>query len=124
MCELIGSCSLEIEINGRSTPKDEFCIGEYVTFICNLPGVQNFKWKLPGFIEGADGTVGGKVPTVTNTNYNLTATLGKSTLELLVFPGLHNVDILCAESAINTTNKLVQPLRILGKNHFIVIHVV
>ena len=43
-----------------------FCIGEYVTFICNLPGVQNFKWKLPGFIEGADGAVVGNVPTVTN----------------------------------------------------------
>ena len=69
--------------------------------------MQNFKWKLLGFIEGADGAVGGKVPTVTNTNFNFTATLGKSTLELLVFPELHNLDILCAESTINTTNKLV-----------------
>ena len=71
MCELIGSCSLDIEINGQSTARDQFCIGEYVTFICNLLGVQNFKWKLPGFIEGADGAVGGKVPTVTNTNLTL-----------------------------------------------------
>ena len=42
----------------------------------------------------------------------------KSTLQVIAFRGLNNINISCAESAFNTCNIFVQHVEILGMNKF------
>ena len=90
-------------------------------FECSITGVQHFYWIVPGLLEGNRGTVGGLVPTTSFNNFDLTATVGRSTLEVVAFAGLNGLNISCEESVLNSTKIIVQPVGILGKNHFIVI---
>ena len=72
---------------GRQLLGQNFCVGEHVKFECNIPGVQNFVWFVPRFIEGNSGLIGGVVPTAMVNNFNLAATSGRSMLEVVAFAG-------------------------------------
>ena len=91
-----------------------------MTFLCNIPEVHHFAWCVPGYLENQRGLIGGRFPIEIVDQFTLTAAIGSSTLQVIAFRGLNNINISCAESAFNTSNIFVQHVEILGMNKFFI----
>ena len=111
---------LEVWRNGELTSGSEFCIGDNLTFTCNISNIVTYVWTVTGLVIGNDGTATvGFVATTREINgltYTLVATSNGqssvSTLNFTVSNLLNERSIVCGGVRISRTES--QVVNILG----------
>ena len=116
------TATLVVHVNGMSTNRTQFCIGEVLTFVCSLGNIRLFKWTVGSLISGTDRLIGVAGGGATTTSifeiFNITAssigTNAISSLQVAAFPGLNGTLVTCANPSDSTQNQSVT-LIVLGK---------
>ena len=115
------AATLVVQVNGMSTNRTQFCIGEVLTFVCSLENIRTFNWRV-GSLIGVIGWFGvpGEGATY-NWRFKMfnitTAASGTntiSTLQVAAFPGLNGTLVTCA-NAIISAQKQSGIVVVLGK---------
>ena len=111
--------TLDIQIDGMATNRQEFCVGEVLTFVCPLENVGSFQWTIPEFLNISNGVItvggGGTLNMETLGFFMLTAegfgSNTRSTLQVAAFNGLS--EVVCTNS-INPSQSLSGTVKVLG----------
>ncbi len=116
----MGQAALGIQSNGATTSQTQFCTGDELVFTCTL-AMSGYDWVALPFLNGTpDNERIALNTTKTVGNFTLSASGSgsgrRSTLQLILFPGLNGVNILYRESGGDPNVNQSVDITVLGNN--------